>query len=116
MEGIQVLNQFEYWLSEDRFCIVLIVIVFAIIIAVILFFERCIKIAVLATIVALLGGYSLYTFNDDYVTRIEAIVDKSVSYIELTEQYKIIDQRGDIWVLEEKESNRTSLLSGGEDK
>jgi len=116
MEGVQVLNQFEYWLSEDRFYIVLIAIVFAIIIAVINFFEKCIKIAVIATIVVLLGGYSLYTFNDDYVTRIEAIVDKSVSYIELTEKYKIIDQRGDIWVLEEKEPNETSLLSGGEDK
>ena len=116
MEGIQVLNQFEYWLSEDRFFIVLTVIVFAIIIAVINFIEKCIKIAVIATIVALFGGYSLYTFDDDYVTRIEAIVDKSVSYIELTEQYKIIDQRGDIWVLEEKESDKTSLLSGGEDK
>jgi hypothetical protein len=35
----------------------------------------------------------------------EAIVDKSVSYIELTEKYNIIERRGEIFVLEEKTSN-----------
>lgn len=34
--------------------------------------------------------------------RYECIIDDSVSYNEVVENYKIIEQRGDIWVLEDK--------------
>lgn len=34
--------------------------------------------------------------------RYECIIDDSVSYNEVVENYKIIKQRGDIWVLEDK--------------
>lgn len=34
--------------------------------------------------------------------RYECTIDDSVSYNEVVENYKIIEQRGDIWVLEDK--------------
>lgn len=34
--------------------------------------------------------------------RYECIIDDSVSYNEVAKNYKIIEQRGDIWVLEDK--------------
>ena len=34
--------------------------------------------------------------------RYECIIDDSVPYTEVVENYKIIEQRGDIWVLEDK--------------
>ena len=34
--------------------------------------------------------------------RYECIIDDSVSYNEVVENYKIIEQRGDIWILEDK--------------
>lgn len=34
--------------------------------------------------------------------RYECIIDDSVSYNEVVENYKIVEQRGDIWVLEDK--------------
>lgn len=34
--------------------------------------------------------------------RYECIIDNSVSYNEVVENYKIVEQRGDIWVLEDK--------------
>lgn len=34
--------------------------------------------------------------------RYECIIDDSVSYNEVVENYKIAEQRGDIWVLEDK--------------
>ena len=34
--------------------------------------------------------------------RYECTIDDSVSYNEVAENYKIIEQRGDIWVLEDK--------------
>lgn len=32
----------------------------------------------------------------------ECTIDKNVSFVELYEKYDVIEQRGDIWVLEEK--------------
>lgn len=34
--------------------------------------------------------------------RYEAIIDDSVTFHEIYEKYKVIDQRGDIWILEDK--------------
>lgn len=34
--------------------------------------------------------------------RYECIIDDSVSYNEVVENYKIVEQRGDIWILEDK--------------
>lgn len=34
--------------------------------------------------------------------RYECIIDDSVSYNKVVENYKIVEQRGDIWVLEDK--------------
>lgn len=33
----------------------------------------------------------------------EVIIDDSVTFHEIYEKYKVIDQRGDIWILEDKE-------------
>ena len=35
--------------------------------------------------------------------RYEVIIDDSVTFYEIYEKYKVIDQRGDIWILEDKE-------------
>lgn len=35
--------------------------------------------------------------------RYEVIIDDSVTFHEIYEKYKVIDQRGDIWILEDKE-------------
>ena len=40
--------------------------------------------------------------SETKIMRYEAIIDDSVSYIELTEKYNVIEQRGEIFVLEEK--------------
>jgi hypothetical protein len=34
----------------------------------------------------------------------ECIIDESVDFVNIYEKYKVIEQRGDIWVLEDKES------------
>lgn len=33
----------------------------------------------------------------------EVIIDDSVTFHEIHEKYKVVDQRGDIWILEDKE-------------
>ena len=54
---------------------------------------------VLAFIIFLLG---LFTSNT--IPRYECTIDSNVSFVELYEKYNVIEQRGNIWVLEEKTS------------
>lgn len=42
------------------------------------------------------------TFFPNRITQYECTIDKNVSFVELYEKYDVIEQRGDIWVLEEK--------------
>ena len=42
------------------------------------------------------------TFVPNRITQYECTIDKDVSFVELHEKYNVIEQRGDIWVLEEK--------------
>lgn len=42
------------------------------------------------------------TFTSNTITRYECTIDSNVSFVELYEKYNVIEQRGDIWVLEEK--------------
>lgn len=39
------------------------------------------------------------------IPRYECTIDSNVSFVELYEKYNVVEQRGDIWVLEEKVSN-----------
>lgn len=54
---------------------------------------------VLAFIIFFVG---LFTSNP--IPRYECTIDSNVSFVELYEKYNVIEQRGDIWVLEEKTS------------
>lgn len=54
---------------------------------------------VLAFIIFFVG---LFTSNP--ISRYECTIDSNVSFVELYEKYDVIEQRGDIWVLEEKTS------------
>ena len=37
--------------------------------------------------------------------RYEATIDDSVSITEVYDRYKVVERRGDIWILEDKEEN-----------
>ena len=117
MDGIQILNTIEIQQNSSIADFGVILIILGVFLALIAIGCNERKMIIMFSIIALVGLILLcYTEGTEIETktRYETIIDKSVSYIELTEKYKIIDQRGDIWVLEEKEPNRTSLLSGGE--
>lgn len=42
------------------------------------------------------------TFTPNRIIQYECTIDKDVSFVELHEKYNVIEQRGNIWVLEEK--------------
>ena len=105
LEEITVLNQYEvseFYISDLKIWLILIA-------AIIISFVACVAadsvgFGVLAFIVALVVGIS--SCGTDQLTgryRYECTIDESVSMKEVYERYEIIEQRGDIWVLEDKE-------------
>lgn len=58
--------------------------------------------AVLATFVFMRILAPTYYYESEDRKRYECFIDDSVSMKEVYERYKIIEQRGDIWVLEDK--------------
>ena len=62
--------------------------------------------AIVAT-VSFIALVAIALFNPTIETdrnRYEVIIDESVSLVDVYEKYDVIDQRGEIWVLEDKES------------
>lgn len=106
MEGVQILNTFEpIAVNEFRECamiigaICLMIIVFTVI-------GRMIKLTITLAVVIVACSYIGITQPAnalDGVQRYEVLLEDTVSYEELKEKFKVIEQRGDIWVLEEKE-------------
>ena len=107
IEGITVLNKIAVtgvpsWMM-----------VFAIIISIIGFIVFAIAIiakwpawkAIIPIIIILLIWFICGIFNITFKTgeyQYECIIDDSVPYNKVIDNYKIIEQRGDIWVLEDK--------------
>lgn len=60
----------------------------------------CTIISLVALIVVMIKAPMIDTGRNKY----EVILDDSVSANEIYEKYKIIEQRGEIWVIEDKES------------
>ena len=117
MEGVQVLNIVEYDPYAVQTFILFITGCVCLIVCYAGYVCKKIIIMILSIIAVLLSAFGMMYFeNKELGYRYEVIIDKLVTHEKLTEKFKIVEQRGDIWVLEEKEPNKTSLLSGGEGK
>lgn len=107
IEGITVLNKIAItgvpsWmmiLTAAIFIIGLIVVAIAII-SEWPTWKVIIPIIIVLVIWFICGIFNITIKTGEY--RYECIIDDSVPYNEVVENYNIIDQRGDIWVLEDK--------------
>lgn len=60
------------------------------------------KCSILITVVALVAWLGLINTIKTGDYRYECTIDDSVSYNDIVKNYEVIEQRGDIWVLEDK--------------
>ena len=52
------------------------------------------------------GVFSILCFKKEIPTgryRYECIVDENTSFVEICEKYDVVEQKGDLWILEDKE-------------
>lgn len=107
MTGVTILNEYTC-LTDFRF---LIGFAFGVGILIVSFIELlddnygefCMGILFASAILAL----SIVMVNLSKSTRFEAVIDPSVPFVELMENYKIIERKGDIWVLEPLADSKT---------
>ena len=107
VEGITVLNTtavtgLPTWVSILAFVIFFIG---AIVFAVSMILDGPVCVTAFSLMIGLIVMFACGTFKYTVKTgeyRYECIIDDSVSYNEVVENYKIVEQRGDIWVLEDK--------------
>lgn len=111
MDGVIVLNTFTI---SDYSPLVMIIGIICGIISAIFFYLMVVSYGDVDTIccriisvVALIGAIFILFMSQNHWRvnvrqRYECVLDKNVSFMELCEKYNVIEQRGDIWVLEEK--------------
>ena len=114
IEGITILNQTEIMKTVDwhtPICISLYLGGILLMLLGITLIDKC-KNKWKCTTLTIIGYISIFStmvfaaINPLELTghyRYECIIDDSVSITEVYDKYKVIEQRGDIWVLEDKE-------------
>ena len=107
VEGITILNKTDItglptWVSVLAF---IVFVTGLIVFAVSMILDGPVWITTSSLMISLIVMVACGTFKYTVKTgeyRYECIIDDSVSYNEVVENYKIVEQRGDIWVLEDK--------------
>lgn len=107
LEGITILNKtavtgLPAWVSVLAFVIFFIG---AIVFAVSMILDGPVRVTASSLMIGLIVMIAYVIFSCTVKTgeyRYECTIDDSVSYNEVVENYKIVEQRGDIWVLEDK--------------
>ena len=108
MEGVTILSATTTTLGISwGLAIILALIMFAIFLAIDPLDEREFngwRIG-LATVMAILsfGVLALFCVDTTEVAQYKVIIDESVSFVEFNEKYKIIDQEGEIYTIQERE-------------
>lgn len=100
MTGVTILNEYAC-LNDFRFLIWFAFGVVVLIISTIVLMDNKYSDGICSLLIAcLLFIASVLGYSLSKVSRLEALVDASVPAVELMERYKIIERKGDIWVLE----------------
>lgn len=114
MKGVDILNIEEISAVPEWIDIVIIIAVIVFIISIIILFISydLWNVSFIASIITMLISFIFIIVlgvNDiEEPTgryRYEATIDESVSITEIYDRYKVVDRRGDIWILEDKEEN-----------
>lgn len=102
MEGIHILNTYDYFGGSGVATAGLIVLIAfaALLIAAII--EKIIWLVIMSMCFMAFGASGIYIGEQQTVTRMEVIIDDDVTFSDLITHYDVVDQRGEIFIVEEK--------------
>ena len=106
MEGVRILNEISPISVSIGVLLVLSVFGIAALIFVIPIFDKGKRIGpILISLIPVVVSIIIFFLQYNSPMRYEAIIDDNVKISEFEEKYKIIEKRGDIYVIEEIENN-----------
>ena len=106
MEGVRILNEISPIYVSMGIILVLFVLGIASLIFVIAIFAKGHRVVpILFSLIPIVISIIIFFLQYTSPMRYEAIIDDNVKISEFEEKYKIIEKRGDIYVIEEIESN-----------
>ena len=116
LNGIDILNKEEILTTPEWIGVVLaistVIFIVSIILALVFLFTShdtasffFLIIFVCSSIICVISNYINDTYKNEPTGRYryEATIDDSVSITEVYDHYNVVEQRGDIWILEDKE-------------
>ena len=103
IDGITILN--EVTISGTNIPVFLTVCLILMVVAIVVAtkYDNLLLAYAIAFIGVLCIALPISSITSDPYTQYECLIDKSVSMTEVYEKYEVVEQRGDIWVLEDKE-------------
>lgn len=105
IEGVEILNQTMIIKSPTWFLFTVSILIGLVLIC---FMESGkSKLPIFIALLLVLALLIMLSINPKEITgryRYEAAVDESVSFTEMYERYDVVEQRGQIWILEDKET------------
>ena len=106
MEGVRIRNEISPISVSIGIILVLFVLgIVSLFVAIIIFDKGDRFEPILVSLIPIVISISLFFVQYTSPMRYEAIIDDNVKLSEFEEKYKIIERRGDIYVIEEIESN-----------
>lgn len=107
MQGINILNQTEIMTYSNFNGGIILISFIGLIVCVIIAFDNCDE--WISTMLGCIFGiiFALFVIIGETEPtgryRYECIIDKSVSIQDIYDNYKVVEQRGELWILEDKE-------------
>lgn len=106
MEGVRILNEISPISVSIGILLVLFVFGIASLIFVIPIFDKGKRVVpILVSLIPVVVSIILFFVEYTSPMRYEAIIDDNVKISEFEKKYKIIEKRGDIYIIEEREGN-----------
>ena len=106
MEGVRILNEISPISVSIGILLVFFAFGIAALFSAIIIFDKGERIVpILISLIPIIISIILFFLQYTSPMRYEAIIDDNVKISEFEEKYKIIERRGDIYVIEEIESN-----------
>ena len=106
MEGVRILNEISPISVSIGILLVLFALGIASLLSAIIIFDKGDRVVpILVSLIPIVISIIMFFLQYTSHMRYEAIIDDNVKISEFEEKYKIIERRGDIYVIEEVENN-----------
>jgi len=102
MEGIRILNIYDHFGGAGVATAGLIVLIACAALLIAAIIEKIIWLVIISICFMALGASGIYVGEQQTVQRMEVVIEDDATFSDLMTHYNVVDQRGEIFIVEEK--------------